>query len=768
MVSSLLALLLPGLSRRHATGNQLVEIATDLHQEANEMDLSIELHFMAQIEQALCEVMQHKTCAMLSATAACGEFCLNSRLSSEIIHLLSEVNHHVLQCAQYQEEDTDISLPISLVEHASRHTIVLPSRMGDLCSQEFASSIVEALRAGVVTRLLKGGYGHAKRREQLISSSNRPDHKGAWEGISMDVSEFDVAASKAEGDLSRLEFLRELRLGPPKVLRVIDCQATCKANQVVLRDWEDSCVQAMGYTAISHTYGLDVYTVFNCRCATNCLAEEPRCSLGCCPHDPAASDAATTKHRQVVQDILNMCAILREAGVDYTWHDGVCIAQHKDSEVEDAIDHMGWIYSNAKDTIIFLHYVGKPMAPIRPSNDVDEMTSRWHTRVWTLQEAALSNCRRYCVRVGTTPLGDCKSAEEFQMKLALWYNDEFSKIEVIEEERFFEIVKSMNLILNSLRDAEEDNRISVWADCIFNLIETLQRVCFEFPAIDEALQLCSLRDSKHKGDRINSILTLARVTGFVAPKDHNVEDSTLKFFERQGKEGLALALFTMNGFLGVADRRDYVARRHTWLPVLSNPVQSIYIHKFGDDVSLTVMVDGKMELRGSLVGIKVRFMVMPNQPRGPFEPNDIVYFGEDAEGESNDESYGLESIGHDHVLNMNMTCHQSVIQGALAEAPSRCVGAFFFPLMGVLDLLSPTIDGKRPLQHGDSFLAHLVLLFEHSIVQALVVQRGESLQDGEVSRIGLFLPNTLFSDFALRLMEINSPHITRFESLIIH
>lgn len=225
---------------------------------------------------------------------------------------------------------------------------------------------------------------------------------------------------KAVRDFSRAEVVKNLApVGPPRQFRVIDCKSTMEAKKVVLRDWHDASVR--GYTTVSHTFfGMDdVYTVFNCECASNCLAEVPRCSREPCP-------GHNERHWKTVGDILNMCEILMVAGADYAWHDGVCIAQHDRAEVEESMNHMGWIYAFAKETVIFLHYVGNPIAPIRgdPHPVTGDYGSRWHTRVWTIQEAAISTRRRYCVRVGGRDMRKCESFQEFDDEIADWYIDD--------------------------------------------------------------------------------------------------------------------------------------------------------------------------------------------------------------------------------------------------------------------------------------------------------------------------------------------------------
>eukprot|EP00250_Pteridium_aquilinum_P012364 c20681_g1_i1 orf=222-833(+) len=176
------------------------------------------------------------------------------------------------------------------------------------------------------------------------------------EGFLTFVQNIDVAGMKAKGNRSREDFLEKAGFRPPQLLRLIDCKSTCEEEQVVLVGYDRDDDQQQCSSAISHTYGMDVYGVFDCECTSKCLANVPRCSGKPCPQHLESTDP----RNRVVKDILNMCAILWEAGVEYAWHDGVCIAQHNPEEVDDAIKHMGWIYAHARETIVFLHYVGTP------------------------------------------------------------------------------------------------------------------------------------------------------------------------------------------------------------------------------------------------------------------------------------------------------------------------------------------------------------------------------------------------------------------------
>ncbi|MCO5579234.1 hypothetical protein L7F22_033088 [Adiantum nelumboides] len=346
-----------------------------------------------------------------------------------------------------------------------------------------------------------------------------------------------------------------------------------------------------------------------------------------------------------------MCHILQKAGVAYAWHDGVCIKQHNDKELTATIESMGWIYSMAKETIVFLHYVGKPMAPVSPRESDCELVCRWHTRVWTLQEAALSKKRRYCVRVCNPPSRFhsfyrlchtlkklVKKFKEFEEAIALWYRFESSEIDVITEERFMvDFIQeaedvSCHLMLAAQRMKEKNYSmlsasndalgldcwhavINSWYSCLKRLKDTLKLTCLGFPTLDAALVNCSRRDSKHVGDRINSVLTLTGLKGFVAPKDFQegndtMEGWTIEFFNQQGQGGLAWALFCLN--VGRPKVDDDLLRTRTWVPMLWRPIREPEIVGISDctkswGIKFEVCQDKRLQLEGELECISLRF-----------------------------------------------------------------------------------------------------------------------------------------------------------------
>lgn len=431
----------------------------------------------------------------------------------------------------------------------------------------------------------------------------------------------------------RAHFLAGLQ--PPPVLRVIDIKSTCQTKKVALVDYWNEEVQKVGFSAISHTYGMEVYDVFNCQCATesSCANMKPRCSVGPCPHDTMVSKEGKHTRDRVVGDILGMCENLCNAGVAYAWHDGVCICQHDEPEVEATIKCMGWVYAFAKETIIFLHYIGNPMAPIKPGNahdNLDDLVCRWHTRVWTMQEAAVSDRRRYCVRVDTanTDLFNCQSLEEYEEKIGLCYKEESSKVEVIEEHRFMHLLWQFYSVLADLLDKCAKARSCMhldilhgldmwrkgdrWIACLYKMISDMLLTCFTFPTPEQAIALGSGRKSKHVGDHMNSILALTGVRDFAAPKDKDIESSTMKFFERQGQaKGLARALFSVNACLLDEDVEKYMreVRQHTWPPLLwkllSIPQN---VEDFvSSSIHFRVQQDGKLELTAKLLCLAVRF-----------------------------------------------------------------------------------------------------------------------------------------------------------------
>lgn len=372
-----------------------------------------------------------------------------------------------------------------------------------------------------------------------------------------------------------------------------------------------------GYCAISHTYGMYVYEVFDCGCAAKCKAKVARADPAKTPCKGLHDDSAL--QQRVIGDILAMCQLLLQAaGVRYAWHDGVCIAQYDEEEVRHFIRHMGWIYANADSTIIFLHYIGRPMAPIGPGIPPFDLISRWQTRVWTFQEGALSHRRRYCVRTGCS-LRECSNLREFEDILASWYEEGGSNsIEVLEEYQFWDLVEEMLEVLSglpedNLKDDEPITAFKVvkWINCLSMWVNFLASSCQSFPTIVHALDTCSSRESKHEGDRINSILALAGVQNFDAHKDNHVEQSTLDFFNKMGHSGLALALFTTNKYALLQSASN---RKHTWFPTLSTNLMLTPKHTITrepsfhtEDIEFKVLDDGSLEVKGQLACIAVRF-----------------------------------------------------------------------------------------------------------------------------------------------------------------
>ncbi|MCO5581888.1 hypothetical protein L7F22_035777 [Adiantum nelumboides] len=459
--------------------------------------------------------------------------------------------------------------------------------------------------------------------------------------------EYHGGVRKPECDMGRSEFLDGAKLKPPPVMRVIDIEATCKEaeRRVVLLDyWAHEHAQQWGYSAISHTYGMEVYSVFNCSCATSCSSASmtcPRCWDKPCPHLDMPESDASKDQRRVVDDILRMCTILKNAGVMYAWHDGVCIAQFdEENELNETIQHMGGLYANAKETIIFLHYVGNPIAPIKHDGVIQ---SRWQSRVWTLQEAAFSQNRRYCVRVcraGLSPFSagmpQIRSLEEFDAATALWYKEDTSQIEVIDEKSFllmlgevgrglfplfFDHCASLSAESRQLSESEWAASLRqqvwmwikgyVWFRCIQSLIEAVMMTCLHIPTIDVAIRLCSARDSKHVGDRINSILALTQVTGFVAPKEEGMEASILEFYLRQGWHGMRRALLSINVDVKEEDMHFLAeVRRHQWLPLLWRELASVSVVLHGPVCFQVLQESGRLELTGAkLLCVGVKFMV---------------------------------------------------------------------------------------------------------------------------------------------------------------
>lgn len=465
----------------------------------------------------------------------------------------------------------------------------------------------------------------------------------------------NIEEPRRVGDKKRAQFLATANLCVPQVFRVIDIEATCSRGHVTLLDYHREQVSACGYSAISHTYGLEVYSIFDCQCAcvfsSSNATIPPRCWDQPCPH--MAPGEVKEQRDRVVNDILRMCDILSKAGVRYAWHDGVCIAQHDDKEVTATIQSMGWIYSTAIETIVFLHYVGKPMAPISPHGSGYDLVCRWHTRVWTLQEASLSKKRRYCVRVCTSPVcfqgfyRSChtlkklvRKMKEFEETVALWYRVDSSEVDVITEEKFmvdfiwkaeevsvqlWQAAQRLKESRSSLWSVANDTlgledwltRMRIWYSCLARLNAALRSTCLRFPTLGVTLAACSRRDSKHVGDRINSILILAGVKDFVAPKkflggDDTMEVWTIEFFKRQGQGGLSLALFSIN--VGIMKDDDDMQENITctWVPLLWRPLREPDILGIGEPtkhwgIELEVSEDRRLQLKGDLVCVAMTF-----------------------------------------------------------------------------------------------------------------------------------------------------------------
>ncbi|KAI5068728.1 hypothetical protein GOP47_0017073 [Adiantum capillus-veneris] len=241
---------------------------------------------------------------------------------------------------------------------------------------------------------------------------------------------------------------------PPQHMRIIDCHQSLQEGVIVLIDWHPA-MKKSAYTAISHTYGQDVYKVFDCGCATRYTGSvKARANLAkilCNGHSGLDDEE---KQSRVISDMLYMCRILVEkGGVRYAWHDGLCISQYDEEDVNDAIGHIGWIYTNAEDTIIFLHYAGQPMALIGTGYGHIPLKSRWHTRAWTFQEAVLSKCRRYCVLQSTGSLGGCSDWQDFEDRLPLCYGS--SMVHIVSEAEFFH---SIILLHTQLRELYRKSR----------------------------------------------------------------------------------------------------------------------------------------------------------------------------------------------------------------------------------------------------------------------------------------------------------------------
>lgn len=613
----------------------------------------------------------------------------------------------------------------------------------------------------------------------------------------------DVEAMKAQAAAGRDEVAERLstNLGPPPQFRLIDCKSTSEQNRVVLVDGH---ARQDSYTAISHTWGEEIYGVFNCECACVCSSMVPRCCGEPCPGAAAHGE----RHSVVIGDILKMCERVKKAGSEFVWHDGVCIAQHNEKEVQETIRHMGWIYAHAADTVIFLDYVGKPMALL--PLDKPYLT-RWYRRVWTVQEALLARRRRYCIRMAPhfheTPPdffngpyssveeyyeaklayfsnnGYCESSttmEDFEAKLAHCYEDD-SCIAVIEEEQFWNqlislyaqvlyLDKYLLIVLSKPRSNCDVLKVEKWFTGLHAWITHFKEQVFKFPSLSHVLTSCALfRESKHEGDRINSILGLAGITDFVAPKDGNFEASSIEFLKRADQELIPEVMFWVNA----SWTEDHACRRHTWLPRLSTPIFCDYYypeklwHVVENDQSFFVQVKTPChrlipiwaQFSCSILRLRTpeqlfRCVVLENgmlELTGPIIWSLAVQFTLTSEDNS-----GLPSMNVDNehlhrncnILSMDVAEARAVGtpgQATFAKASSTLLGRVRFPLdMGDMEfkeqiLGRPVIEG-RMVEKGSSFLAHLVFAQYRS--PALIVQ-GEDLE-APVSKIGIFLAHSNF------------------------
>ncbi|KAH7280698.1 hypothetical protein KP509_36G009900 [Ceratopteris richardii] len=375
---------------------------------------------------------------------------------------------------------------------------------------------------------------------------------------------------------------------------------------------------------------------------------QPRWRVGrACPHHEMGCSKEKQTRDRVVGDILRMCAILHKAGARYAWHDGVCIAQHDDAEVRATIERIGWVYAYCTETVIFLHYVGQPMAMLRPGDlmmeeswpcDLNTLIPRWQQRAWTLQEAALARKRRYCLRVASSPLmvdvANIHSLEEFERMVEQWYDDDMSHIEVMEESMFIRMLVDLLRALHHLycRFSTEFEAEYLCIEDLSDRVLVYPKICmdikawkwlqglyqfqccfvtlFDFPTPALALMTVSSRDSKHVGDRINSIVALSGVTGFVAPKDDDMERSTLEFFKRQNQRGLQTALYAINE----DEIMDDDAPGKRWMPCLRKslsigPYLTVRSHEEKRHLVLNVLGNDKLELLGKMVCVTVNFRI---------------------------------------------------------------------------------------------------------------------------------------------------------------
>ncbi|MCO5575529.1 hypothetical protein L7F22_029330 [Adiantum nelumboides] len=408
------------------------------------------------------------------------------------------------------------------------------------------------------------------------------------------VSSTDTSESRKSTKSHRASFVESLPMGAPPHFRLIDCQETLKRGSIFLVDWQ----QGIPYTAISHTWGLPVYAALDCPCATdqNSSITKVRCNPKlCCPQ--------TAEHQRIIQGMLCMCKRLHYvADVNYIWHDGVCIAQYDEKELYEAMKHMAWVYGNAKETVIFFHYVGKPLVPVAPLEDVEyslfayekiqaimrrlsslvhrifpsrsdavkQLLPRWFSRAWTYQEAVVSPKRRYCIRLGDVDrLASCWTWADYEMRLKEWDEDE-TAVKVLEEEEFVNVLHKLSgktLRLMTYAAIARSSAFHIYMALMVMVKAIESRVWPQDPIT--LLFEASSRECNHKEDRLNSMLGLAGVRDFVVKREglETLEASTIEFLSRMGHKGLARAMCGVNS---VPKTQPWTS---SWVPDLDRPIR---------------------------------------------------------------------------------------------------------------------------------------------------------------------------------------------------
>lgn len=235
--------------------------------------------------------------------------------------------------------------------------------------------------------------------------------------------------------------------------------------------------------------------------------------------------------------------------------------------------------------------------------------------------------------------------------------------------------------------------------------------------------------------------------GFVAKKDESsMEANTIEYFNRQGRKGLELAVFTANEKFIEKDRIDIQKYcQHTWVPRLWVPLVSVID---GDScLEYRVLDTGMVELEGKLLSVRVEFTF------------NIPEYGE---GESSSAIVeDIPSYAHTESL---ASCHMVLtrfgvrVGATFPQAPECPIGTGYIPSFHTF------------IKTCRRFHAYLVMPMEAAICASEESQWPTLLVQGDlqtnVQKMGCFKLSPVFVTYAKQVL-INKPFITVLEKLII-